>query len=258
MNSSFVQLMMSSGTSTEFKDFLETQKIITIVDFARAAVTEEKVETDIIQPAIAKGVKFELIIDKSNVRKLWAACRASLNSEASDEAQSSVSHDAPLRPEQALDVNNAWIKKHSFILPESWVLVPGLVGKLWRGVHKDSPILEVILAEKIRQLSNGDKPMAGRLDLIPGRAMEPKEVILDAVYRPLDLYGRLRAYFMTLAYVSIHKESFFDLQTAIYMSEKILTLVTQQFKKQTAPTSFYVEARASTAHHFAEQIRVAK
>jgi hypothetical protein len=180
-----------------------------------------------------------------------------MNNEALNEAQG-PNRDAPMPTENPLDIQDVWFRKHDFVLPDAWLLVADLQGKLWRSLRGKQPVIDIILAEKIRQLSAGENKMASTVDVIPGKALEVNQVIYDMVYRPLDLYARLRAYFMTMAYVSIHNPAFFDLQTALYVSEKILGLVTSVHKKQMAPISFYVEAWAATIHHFAEQVRVAK
>ena len=77
-----MKLLMTCGASEEFKKFLDGQKIFNAEDFASAATTEEKVTTDIIDVAMSAGVKLDLLSDRSNVRRLWKACRASMNNEA--------------------------------------------------------------------------------------------------------------------------------------------------------------------------------
>jgi len=67
---------------------------------------------------------------------------------------------------------------------------------------------------------------------------------------------RIRAFLYTVAYVSVRDTNFFDVQTALFMSEKVLNFVTQTFKNQVPPTAFYVQAWASTAHHLSEQVRI--
>ena len=72
----------------------------------------------------------------------------------------------------------------------------------------------------------------------------------------MELFSRCRAWFITMAYVAIRKRDFFDLQTALFASERLFALVTQTFGGQSAPAHFFAGAWAATIHHFAEQIRV--
>ena len=59
-----------------------------------------------------------------------------------------------------------------------------------------------------------------------------------------------------MAYVNVRKRGWFDYQTALFGSDKILGFVTQTFQGQHAPMSFYVAAWASMVHYFAEQVRL--
>ena len=96
------------------------------------------------------------------------------------------------------------------------------------------------------------------MSAVPGKAVEAQNVYVDTVTRPVDLYIRIRAWFVTMAYVCIHKPDFIDAQTALMASDKVLTFVTQSFKGMSAPTTFYVAAWAATVHHFSEQVRISE
>ena len=61
---------------------------------------------------------------------------------------------------------------------------------------------------------------------------------------------------MTMAYASIRKPAWFDLQTAVFASEKIFDLVQRTSNGRFPPLSFLIEAWANTVNHFAEQVRV--
>jgi hypothetical protein len=61
-----------------------------------------------------------------------------------------------------------------------------------------------------------------------------------------------------MAFVSIRDPDFFDLQSALFASDKILTLMQQVYNGQYPPIAFYTNAWAVTIHHWAEQVRVSK
>ena len=105
-------------------------------------------------------------------------------------------------------------------------------------------------------MSCKDKSVGAQLAIVPGKAVETQAVMLDHVGRAAELYTRCRAWFMTMAYVSIRRREWMDFQTAIFGSEKILTFVNQTFRGQYAPASFYASAWASTIHHLAECVRL--
>jgi hypothetical protein len=212
------------------------------------------VKEEIIIPAAADGVVLSIKM-KSNIRKLWTACRKNMKTsgETKDDAEGK-----PLGEAQAYDILEQWKTAHGFVIPDAWLLIPTIVGKLWRDVNAPSPKIEVMLVESLRPLSCYDKSTGNMLTAAPGKAVEAMSVIVDTVARPMELYVRVRAWFVTMAYVSIRTPSFFDLQAAFFASDKILQFVTQTYNKgQVAPLSFYTAAWAATMHFFSEQVRVA-
>ena len=103
------------------------------------------------------------------------------------------------------------------------------------------------------------KPVAGlQLAVIPGKAAEGIEVIADCVGKSFELYVRVRAFFYTLALVSITKPLWFPLQAAMQASEHVLTFITDEYDGRTPPVRFLVEAWAGTIHYFSENIRMTK
>ena len=62
---------------------------------------------------------------------------------------------------------------------------------------------------------------------------------------------------MTLAFVTVVlNEDWFPLQSAMLVSEQILTYVTDTYRNQSPPLSFLVGAWASTTQYWSQQIRV--
>ena len=136
--------------------------------------------------------------------------------------------------------------------------MPNLQGRMWRLATAEPQQTDTTLAEHLRVLSSITRPCGTVVSLVPGKAVSASEVHIDAVTRPIEMYVRARAWFCTMAFVSIRKPTFFDYQTAIYGSDRILSFVSQTFGGFPAPTSHYIDAWAGTVHHFAEQVRVNK
>ena len=255
MDAAFAQLMMKIGVNEEFKNFLTDQGIMTGDALGRLCSTEAEVKAELINPAIAAGVKFEKLVAKSAVVGLWSACREAMK-EKKESEDDNVNQDAPIPKVPSDNIIKLWDDKHGFVLPEDWLLTPILQGKLWRGFIAQPPRLEILLAESLRTLACKDKPTGTQLAVVPGRAVETQAVIADLVTKPMELYIRIRAFFYTAAYVSIATPLFFDYQTAIFMSEKVMHFVTQTFNGQLAPVHFYVKSWAATIHHLAETVRI--
>ena len=127
------------------------------------------------------------------------------------------------------------------------------------GLNSEQVLLVPLLAEELRTLAchSKSKPQLA-LDCVQGQPVLAKEVLVDGVFRPIELYIRCRAYFHTVAYTSIGKTSFFSLQDAIYASERVLSLLMETYGGVAPHMQFLNSAWASTVHHFSEQVRVNK
>ena len=140
----FLSLMGKYEVSQKFMDFLVDQNVKSTDSFAILAGTESEVKDEIIKVAKGAGVPFDKLSDKVSVKKLWKACKSNVKS--SEEASSS-SLDAPLPKDTEIDIKTLWEKTHGFIMPEDWLLVESLQGKIWRDVHSSPPKLDTILVE---------------------------------------------------------------------------------------------------------------
>jgi len=135
---------------------------------------------------------------------------------------------------------------HGFVIPEAWILSAGLVGRISRQVTRSPPQMEVILVESLCPRSCAEKTPGTIFQvLVPGKPAETQVIHADSVTRPIELYLRCRAFFVSVAYTSIKHPQFFDYQSALFASDAILAFVTQSFKGQFAPVSFYVSAWAA-------------
>ena len=157
---------VTAGISEAFGTFLAAQGILTMVDFGILAKKEEEVGKEIIDVAVAANVKIELK-DKASIKKLWMVCRAVVDAKS---GATPSNPDAPLSDDDAKELKAVWSKAHGFVLPEDWCLAPLLLGKLGREVNSGPPIIEVILAERIRMRSSGEKTEGALLHVVPGRA----------------------------------------------------------------------------------------
>jgi hypothetical protein len=246
----------TAGISAPFRAFLVAQEILRMQDFGLLAATEPEIAKEILEVAAAGGVESEWK-EKVAVKKLWLVCRKALDEGSGRKKEVPGEPDAPLTDEDVKEIKQLWSRVHGFVIPEAWILSPGLCGRLSRDVTSSPPRLEVILAESLRPRSCVEKtPGAMFQTLVPGKQTETHVIIADAVTRPIELYLRCRAYFVSIAYVSIKHPQFFDFQSALFASDKILGFVTQSFKGQFAPMTFYIAAWAATIHHWCEEVRL--
>ena len=242
----------NSGVTEAFEKFLVAEGILEMNDFGLLATGEDQVPKEIFEPAKAANVVLALK-DKVAVKKLWLVCRKTIDAKT---GKAQLEPDAPMDVDDAKALKVKWSKVHNFVVPEDWILVPSQIGRLAKDCNALPPCLEILLAEVIRLRSSGEKGVGAQLNMFPGRPAEMQTIAADAVTRPIELYMRCRAWLVSVAYVCVGDQKFFDLQSALYVSDKILSAVTQTFNGHFAPVSFYVAAWASTIHHFSEEVRV--
>ena len=254
MDAHFAQMLSAVNAPQDFVAWLQKVLIHDAESFAFIATTEGDVQKDIVEVAKAEGVKLESLAEKVAIKKLWAMCRRSMAGPL--QSSGAVARDQPLPNETEVDLKKRWSAAHGFVIPDAFMLISTLQGQLWRDATAGRPQFSVLLAERLRPLSCVDKKVGHQLAIVPGKPVETEEIIADQVFRPVELYIRCRALFYMLAYVCIYKPDYFDLQTAIFVSEKILSLIMTLKQGRSPPVDFLVAAWAATAHYFSEQLRI--
>lgn len=144
------------------------------------------------------------------------------------------------------------------VLPDSYLLVDTTQGRMWRDFQCDPPRVGVWLAEKLRTRASINQAVGHQLALIPGQPAVTETIVVDHVERAFELYVRARAFFHTLALVTILTPDYFPLQTAMMTSELILAAVSASYGGRAPPVHFLVQAWAETIHHFSECARMSK
>ena len=242
--------------SEAFRNWIIAQSITTTEDFGILAVTEDLVATNIIEPA-AKDIKIALA-DRAAITKAWAAARASTKAAKAAMSGGDGGHtEAEGIPKDDDDaLLKRWKKVRDFIIPDSCFVVKSLQKQVWRDLAHVPPRFEAVLIESIRTLDCKERVRDNGLTLLPGR-IERASTIADDVQRPIEIYVRIRALLWSTAYISIGNVQWFDFQSALMISEKILHYCTATFKGGHPPSVQYlVGAWASTAHFWQEEVRI--
>ena len=86
--------------------------------------------------------------------------------------------------------------------------------------------------------------------------MEAAETITDVVHDNMEVYLRARGWLMTMAMLSIRKPVWFNLQTAIFAADKIMSLCLTTTNGVYPTTDHLSAAWASTVHFWSEQVRI--
>ena len=254
MDAGFIGRMMGLGIDANIQKFLENKRILNDESFALMAADEKEVRSEILPFIRAGGYRLEEMEEQVAIKKLWMSCRRAMApsfNQPSGSAPVMVTDELP--SETNIDLKAHWKAVHGYILPDTWLLSAKLQMTLWKGVHATTPSVEVVLIERLRLLCQSARDSG---TLINASTMTASRVEVDQIHGPLEVYSRSRAWFMTMAYASIRKPAWFDLQTAVFASEKIFDLVQRTSGGRFPPLGFLIEAWANTVNHFAEQVRV--
>ena len=256
--SSFERLLEANQVPPAFAQWLFSQQIVQSNHFAMVSTTEEGVDK-IMAMAEAAGFSFANLMERVAVRQAWAVCRKQLSSATDNSTNASGSDpDARLPKETEDDLQAVWDKKHSFVIPDGWLLMPSLQVKMWRAMTAEKRSMEVLLVEHLRPMSCSDRPVNQTLAIVAGRPIEAVPVMVDQVTRHIEIYTRTWAWFFTMAFIAARHPEFMDLQTAIYGSERVLHFLSVTYGNQLPPAAFFLTAWASTIHVFAETLRLTK
>lgn len=253
MDPQFVSLLNGLGVPANFIKFVEDKKILDADSFALLASEEKEVKEDIFKMARASNCPLDEIAEQVAVKKLWIACRKIM---ASGSTPSMSANEDGLPKETDTDLKTHWKSMHGFVLPDSWLLSPQLQRKLWVGANATTPNVEVFLMENLRLLSQRSRASSTSVNLVPGRLLSGTTMEIDMIQNSMEVYMRARAWFMTLAFVSVRNRAWFDVQTAVFASDKIMELVQMTSAGQSPPLSHFICAWAATVNYFSEQVRV--
>ena len=254
MDPQFLSLMKGLNIPDNFIKFVEDKKICDAESFALMAADEKEVKSEIFPIALAANVKLDDISEQIAVKKLWIACRKHMAGSSNPAAP--VQDEDVLPKEVGTDLKTHWKHIHGFVLPDSWLLSAQLQRKMWNGAHASPPSVESFLMENLRLLSQRSRASGTLVNVVPGRGISATSTEIDMIQNPMEVYTRARGWFMTLAYVSIRNVKWFDLQTAIFASDKIMELA-QVTSGGIPPTlSHFIGAWAATVNYCAEQVRV--
>ena len=252
LQASFVKF----GLSEELRKFFESNGVADMEDFALMAPKEDDIDLKIVQkidPKIpgAKDIKTAIVI-----AKLWRACRRSLDvsdkvKSSGDDGDAEIGLDDPTKS----SLLTAWTSRHNFILSDVRLLIDTLQGRLYRNVTATKPSFPVLFLEQLRYLGSLERKTHLALLIKPGENAKGQNVIADVVSGNFELFTRARALMTTVAYVSIHKPSWFAYEDAEFVTEKLLTFINQEFSGQRPPLSFYVNAWAYTMKRWSEAVR---
>ena len=239
-----------------FKKFLIDKNMKTPDRFGLVASTEAALEDRFFPVLKAAGIKIEELDVMISVKKAWLLSRGQVDKDANMASGRIPQHamNDPLPTGTRLGLTEAWKSKYGFTLSNDRLLSEALIGQLFRELTASPRRMSILVAEALR-LQSSIHGSGKQIATIQGNLLAAEEVIADQVTNSLELYMRMKAFFNTVALVTVHIPDFFDYQDVVFIEDKILNLL--QFTKDSRrpPLVFWTTAWATTMQTWSDEIR---
>ena len=240
--------------------WFKEQSVNSVKGMAMAFTTEAEVASMCIDPMKAANIAAAKILGTTaKVREAWTLAREEYSATKKQAGSDSTGGEEGKIPDrESKDIATAWFNRHKFVFPDNMCLVENQQYKLWKQINMDPPLIETWFAQKIRHKGEGPPTSVGQTLSVVGKSVEGATVILDLVEDKMELWMKIRAWFMTLCYVSVGKPTYFPYQLAVLVSEHVLKLITATFDKRRPPLQHMLTAWDNTAHSWSEDMRMTK
>ena len=204
-----------NGVPQKFIEFLKTNNVKTVQKFASAAATEEKVETRVIK---ASGITDLTFGEEVAITASWNACRAQLHGSSSS-SSTPAARPANKMPEGVEVMLRAKFRAlHGFPLMGDWMVNEDTLTKIYVGLNAAEKSLHVPdIASMARRSDLNQKPNKGTL--ITESSVEHVEFSLDPCTSHPEFHLRMRAYLMSIVYLSVQNPEWFTFETALVTTD---------------------------------------
>ena len=244
----------------KFELWLIKESILGLEGVATLAAKEELLERVVLQ-LVATGIKeLESIGKQIAFTKFWRKCRTAFDEASKSKSKPEVAHsvDQEIPEQDTATIIAAWEVRHNFMLTDTHLLTAFQQGKLWREHLMSPPQITFMDARQMRTRAMINMPTGTLVSIVPGQSVEGVEVTADTIERAFELWLKIRAYLMTLSYVSILKPDWSPYQAALYVSEQLLVFMTDTYRGHSPNVDFLIGAWGATSLFFSETTRVQK
>ena len=230
------------GLDSKFQKWLSAEGIETMDDVALLAMDEQGVESKVVPAAKAGGVPTEGLMDVVRIKKVWKACRAS--QEGTSVNPLTFESDVPLGEVTRNECDKLWLAKHGFTIGAGRLLVPQQQAPMHSMIHAAAKDFPLIPLRRLRVQSGSSEDTKGNIE--------------EEAFTVHAIYLKLRAFWTTMAYLSIDQPSFLTFQAADELTDKILDWLHRRHHSGRPPASFFVAAWESTARVLQTGVRAGK
>ena len=160
----------------------------------------------------------------------------------------------PLPTGTRLGLTEAWNTKQGFILSNDRLLSEALIGQLFRELTAQPRRMSILVAESLR-LQSAIQGTGKQIATFTDGVIGAEEIIADQVTNSLELYMKMKAFFNTVALVTVNVPDFFTYQDVVFIEDKVLNLLQLTKDKRRPPLVFWTTAWATTMQTWSDEIR---
>ena len=219
------------------------EKIKNAEDFALLATEEKEVATSIVAPAKAASVHAGKLKDPVAFKKLWKRSKGENDTQTC--TGEAVESETGLSDRDRKSCESAWSEKHGYTLSPGRRLVSTQMAPMHTMSHALSPAPKYFPLLPVRRMKLQDGSLGAQTT--------------DAeVQTSHNVYLKIRAFFLSLVFVNMDQQQYFNLNAAETVNDKILNYLYAYHSGGRPPVSFFCEAWDATARVFQLGVRAGK
>ena len=222
MNTELKILLDSHLVRKEIQAFLISDDVqcASVSQFACIATKEEDLVVEVLNEAGLDKVKLQ---DKVAIRAAWHAARGAMGSGAAG-ASSSASSSTKMPDGAEVSLRTAWKALHNFNISGGWLVNEDLMTRLYRGLMATPKYLYVPDMSSIgRRSALSQKPLKGTF--ITDHGIENMDITLNPCTTHPDIWLRIRAFVMTICWLSCMTPDWFSYETAVEVVDFIFEAI---------------------------------
>ena len=251
--------MCASGAPDAFVDFLISEGLVSIADFATSVTSEANVDTELIpeyEATLKDGAKAPFKV-KAKVRQAWLAARKSISStgpsSSSGPALLSDDYTLPDGTEGRLVAN--WVDMHHYNLPGTYLVSLKCLAKMYKGFKAQPRTMFVPVMSEIK-LKSALPAAEVTGTMISGSSIyEVSSPVARAEVSLAEFFLLVRAWFTSWAYIAVKEGDWFDYETCIHFVESLYTFVFMRHDRRQPTIAGLTKAFLCTLSDFATEVQ---
>ena len=232
MSEQLVAIYEQFGVPVPVRDWLLGAGVTSVDKLAGSVTDEASIGPEVIQ---ASGITLNLG-DKASIRLAWAEarrhsgtfCGPASAASGTGSGTSSVQSLTKMPTGAESRLRGLWFKHHNFNINGTWLVVESEMAKIHHGLASSPPVLYIPdIASLVRRSElQSTKPESGHM--ITDAGIETVSFAISPCTTHPEFWLRMRAYIMTICWLSIATPSFLTYEAAVDVCDFIFDAVNRR------------------------------